>query len=315
MAPEEEAQLWRKAWAHLTSPAQVQKWVDDEGFLPHLGHFDIHSPEVPGGKPEWFRFDVTSQQVAAQQLVTESFSSSATDAPLVARAGGLFSSDARLRALGTHKTGMSWGSDMEKGSSGTVFTRQNQQSQTSMSVWISPRVLARVQTYTFESDHFGETDARRTSAYFDFAQASAHTMSSNEAMVMDAISLLDDIEVLKAYSESQRKQIIADLKGAGITEIRGLPVEDRIVTSSGVAAAVKKAIAAMKSDGWFAQPEHPYVPPVSALSGAPAAEKKFAEQVVTQQKLADAAAQAAKVAQQLEELAQGKEAPFSHAAA
>jgi hypothetical protein len=313
MAPEEEAQLWRKAWAHLTSPEQVQQWVDNEGYLPHLGHHDIRAPEVPGGKLDWYRFDVTPEQAAARQFVTESFYDSAKDAALIARSGGLYSSDARLRALGTYKTGMSWGSDMQKGSSGVVFTRQNQESDTSKGAWISPRVMARVQTYAFDSDHFGETDARRTYSYFDFAKATSHSMPGNEAMVLDAISLLDDIEVLKAHSEAQRKQIIADLKAAGLTEIRGLPVEDRIVTSPGVAAAIKKAKAALAADGWFAQTENPYVPPPSALSGAPAAEKKFVSQVVAQEKIADAAAQAAQIAQKLEELATGQEVPFSNA--
>lgn len=312
MVPEEEAQLWRTAWAHLTSDAQVQQWVDAEGYLPHLGHFDIHAPQVPGGKPEWYRFDLNPADVAAQQLVTEGFYESAKDAALIARSGGLYSSDARLRALGTYKTGMSWGSDMDKGSSGTVFTRQNMQSQTGMGAWISPRVLARVRTYTFGSDMFGEVDARRTSSYFDFAKASAHSGSGNEAMISDGISLLDDIEVLKAYSETQRQQIIADLKHAGITEIRGLPVEDRIVTSLGVQAAIQKAIAAADSAGWFLQPEEAYVPPPSALSGMTAAQQKYVQQVVKEEQAMDAAQEAATAAQQIEQLAQGVEAPFSH---
>jgi hypothetical protein len=308
MAPEEEAQMWRKAWAHLTSPEQVQQWVDNEGFLPHLSHFDIHAPEVPGGKPDWFRFDVTPEQVAAQQMITEALYDPSADAPLVARTGGLFSSDARLRALGTYKTGMSWGSDMSHGASGSVFTRQNMQSShSSMSAWISPRVLARAQTYAFPSDMFGEVDNRRTSAFFDFAKASAHSGGGNEALIQDAISLLDDIEVLKAYSESQRQQIIADLKGAGITMIRGLPVEDRIVTSSGVAAAVMKAKAAMKADGWFTQPEQAYVPPpLSTEAGAQAAESGKAAAGVA----AGKAVQGNKAEQAWDQAA---EVPFSHA--
>ena len=312
MAPEEETALWRKAWAHLTSPEQIQQWVDSEGYLPHLAHYDIHSPQTPGGKPDWYRFDVSPDQVAAQQMPTESLYDPSKDALLVARSGGLLSSDARLRALGTHKTGMSWGDDMSHGASGMVFTRQNQQSSTSQNVWLSPRVLARSQTYAFPSDHYGEIDDRRTSAFFDFAKASAMSGGGNEALILDSISLLDDIEVLKAYTETQRQQIISDLKQAGITEIRGLPVEDRIVTASGVSAAVQKAIAAAQAGSWFTQPETPYVPPPSALAGAPAAEKKFVQQTVKQEKAMDAQQEAAKVVQQLEEMAnQAGEAPFS----
>lgn len=252
---EEEAAVWRKAWAHVTNEKQINDFVDNHGYLPHLGHYDIRNPEMLGGKPDWYRFDVTPEQVAAKQMVTNSFSDSTKDAALIARTGGLYSSEARLRALGTYKPGMSWGEDQVKGSSGTVFLRMNHENQ-EKSAWVSPRVLARLQTYTFADDKFGDIEARRTSSYWDFNHATQHTGGGNEAMVMDAVSLLDDIEVLKVYNESQRKTLINDLKEAGITMIRGLPVEDRIVTSSGVKEAVKKAREALKKNfqNWFTHP-------------------------------------------------------------
>ena len=57
---------------------------------------------------------------------------------------------------------------------------------------------------------------------------------TNEALVLDALSLLDDIEVLKAHTGGAAA---ADYRRPerlpASREIRGLPVEDRIVTPPG----------------------------------------------------------------------------------
>lgn len=252
--PQAEAEVWRKAWASLTSTEQVAKFVEQEGYLPRMGHNDIHSPQTVGGKPIWYRFDVTPEQVAKKKLLINNFSNYTTDAALIARSGGLYSSEARLRALGTYKPGMSWGSDQEYGSSGAVFLRQNMEGSHSKGAWVSPRVMARVDTYSYNEDHFGDITLKKSESYFNFDLATAHSAGGNEAMPSDAVNLLDDIEVLRAYDEAQRQQIIKDLKAVGITEIRGLPVEDRIATSSTISSAIAKAKKAMEKyvPDWFA---------------------------------------------------------------
>lgn len=279
---EEENAIWRKAFSVFTSPEQIQQFTDSHRYLPHLSHNDIRDAAVTGGRPDWYRFDLTPQQVAGKKLVVNNFHNSITDAVLISRTGGLFSSEGRLRALGVYKPGMSWGADIEHGSSGTVFLRQNLGS-SSFNAWISPRVLARLKTYTFPSDEFGEIDSRRSQSYWDFDEATKHTGGSNEAMIPDAVTLLDDVELIKAYSEAQRKQIIKDLKDAGVTEIRGLPVEDRIITAGQLSASTAKVKDLLKKQykDWFTLPEQPYVPgssplpplpPLSTEAGATAAE-------------------------------------------
>lgn len=258
LTAEEENAVWRQAFTAYATEAQIGKFTEDHGYLPHLGHFDIRNPEMTGGKPEWYRFDLTPEQVSAKPFLVNHLHSAEKDAVLIARTGGLFSGEGRLRALGTYKPGMSWASDQQKGSGGTVFLRQNMQgSHSSYQVWVSPRVMARMQTYAFYSDQYGESALKRTYAHWDFDTATSHSDGSNEAMIADAVSFLDDVEVLRAYSAQQRQKIISDLHAAGITEIRGLKVEDRIVSSnSDVAAAITKAKAAAKKllPSWFTQP-------------------------------------------------------------
>lgn len=266
LPPEEEAAVWHEAMAHMASKEVIDKWVEAKAFMPHFGHYSLHAKDVPGGKPIFYRFDVTPQEVAKQDFLVQTFTSSpGKDAVLVARSGGVYSSEGRLRALGTHKEGMSWSSDEKHGSSGMVFLRQHQGTTGSgdYHVWISPRVTAQLQGYSYYSDKFGEVDDKKTLAAWDYHDHIHPTgaygegiQSNNEIMIPDAVSLLDDIEVLKAYSETQRQSIIKDLKALGITEIRGLPVEERIVTNAGVPAALKKARAALaaQSPGWFTGP-------------------------------------------------------------
>jgi hypothetical protein len=254
---EEEAAIWREAMAHMASKEAIDKWVETRGYLPHFNHYSLHSKEVPGGKPIWYRFDVTPEQVAKKNFPANHLYHAHQDAPLVARSGGLFSSEARLRALGTHKQGMSWDSDQLKGSSGAVFLRQNKSAGQDFQVWVSPRVTAQLQSYSFDGDNYGDVAERRNQSYWDFNKHTQHTGLHNEIMIQDAISLLDDIEVLQAANAPQRAKIIKDLKSFGITDIRGLPVEERIVLNSGVSAALAKARKVMleQAKNWFIPPE------------------------------------------------------------
>jgi hypothetical protein len=252
---EEENLIWREAMGTELGADKVEQWVENKSYLPHFNHYSLHSQNVPGGKPIWYRPDVTPEQVAKKNFLVNHLYSPNTDAVLVARAGGLFSSEGRIRALGTHKTGMSWGSDKIKGSSGFVFLRQNlgKGGSGDYQVWISPRVAAQLQSYSFNQDHYGNVALRHDESYWNFDKHTQHTGGSNEMMIPDAVTLLDDIEVLQAASETQRAKIIKDLKSFGITTIRGLPVEDRIVTNYGVADALAKAKAelAKQAKDWF----------------------------------------------------------------
>jgi hypothetical protein len=260
LEPQEELDIWRKAWAQLTSPEQVAQFVADGNFMPYMNHYDVTAPEVENGKPVWYKFNAADDwQWLAGVGVKHNFQNGAADPLRVTRTGGLHSTESRLRALGTSVTGMSSASDTSHGSSGNVFTRL--QSPSGASVMLNPRTLARTMSYSFNHDAFGDVGKRKSGSPFDMH--TADSSYSYEMCVPDAASLLDDIEVLSAGSASQRQQIINELKARGITTIRGVPVEDRI--QEGVhASAMTKARAALKALGAkfiFGRSEVPYQAP------------------------------------------------------
>jgi hypothetical protein len=95
----------------------------------------------------------------------------------------------------------------------------------------SPLILARTQNYAFDDDSWGRWTYRKAKSPWSADVWSKYSGSVNEHMISDALSLLDDLELVEAYNSTQRDELISWLKGHGITHIRYMPVEDRIVTS------------------------------------------------------------------------------------
>jgi hypothetical protein len=71
-------------------------------------------------------------------------------------------------------------------------------------------------------------------------------------VLKDAVSLLDDFEILNFPSQEKRQAAIDRLAALGITEIRGVPVADRFrwTNQSSPAAAFTKIKAAQAA--WWA---------------------------------------------------------------
>ena len=88
--PDEELEIWHRAWAHVTSPAQVKSFVDAKGYLPVPQHFDIHSPDTATGKPRWLRFDATQEFLDSQTMPIHNFHDEDIDAVRITRTGGLW---------------------------------------------------------------------------------------------------------------------------------------------------------------------------------------------------------------------------------
>jgi hypothetical protein len=260
--PAKELEAWHKAWANLTSEQQVQEFADKGGHLPHLPHLNTAGADVPAGKPFWYRFDADPKWLAGRKLVSHSLSDPAGAPYHIALTGGLYSTEGRLRAGGVWVSGTSSSTDMQQhGSAGFVYTRLNQETGHGAQILISPRVLARTSTYGFGSDNYGDINNRKTSAYFDLAQAAAHTGGSNETEIKDVVSLLDDVMLMQVGTN--RQKVLDALKARGVTEIRGLPVEDRIVSSITPEAIAKAKAAEPAPETWFGHPEEPWSPPVA----------------------------------------------------
>jgi hypothetical protein len=230
--------MWRTAFATLTSREHLDAFVAGDGHLPRFLHLDLRSPDQPCGKPYWERFDVTPAQWQSQAMPTSTFRSGPA---WVLVGGAAMATEARIRTFGIWKPGQSSSEDMVGGASAYIFTRQNQEGRDGVTVFFSPRVLARTTTYAFECDHFGRVADRSDDARFDFDAMTGFADGGNEALVKDAMSLLDDVEILIFSTVVRRDEAIKRLAALGITEIRGVPVAARFIARRSGQRAVAKA--------------------------------------------------------------------------
>ncbi len=263
--PAAETAIYRAAFAKLTSPEQVQQFADRGGFFPVQKHFDVHSPGVAGGKPDWYRFDLLSKVTEFPHVIRQS-SHPDTVAEGTVKGGGSYSKDALMRVTGQLIEGM--GNPYESGATGYAFTRLDSPDVTSSNkvMMFSPLVLLRSRNYSYSDDFYGNTISsseggynqysRREYAYWKFRK---YQEGSNETLVSDALSLLDDVELLRAGSYEQRDELIKWLKDRGVTAIRHMPVEDRIVKH-----ITDESIAKVEAN-WKAHPE--LLDPFAAAGG------------------------------------------------
>ena len=221
--------------------------VDNVDFMPRFSKANIQGnvasddKEFTSGRPYWMRPDFTKENLEklktqyGKTLPVHSFSSH--NAMGIAQSGGLISTEERIRVLGQFIEGMSSGSDQGHGSSAFLYFRQNLKYPSDNGIVLEPSVVFRMHNYAFAGDLFGEIDSRKDSAPFDVLEASKFSGSTNEIMIKNNVSLLDDIAFLVVSQASDRAAIIKWLKQRGISEIRGMKVEDRIVGSASEAAA------------------------------------------------------------------------------
>lgn len=258
LTPDEELAKWRKAWGTLVTKPQMDEFLATKGYLPHFNHSLITNlGATTAGKPYWIRFDVTPDTIKDSAFLSASIADS-SDVPSIVKSGGMYASEERLRLLGQWSERGSSTADQGHGSSAFAYLRQNLEGGGGggNGLYINPRVLAHTSTYSYASDHYGEIDDRGQ-APFDVVKAmkfyrtgSGVGNSNNETMVKNTVSLMDNLEVVRATSETQRQQLIKYLADLGITEIRGMAVADRIVTESGMKDALKKAHKAWADAGY-----------------------------------------------------------------
>lgn len=218
----------------------MQEFYDSKGFLPHMA--EQASGEV-AGSPHWLRPDSSVEDYkkwTKGRLPVHSLGSH-LHAPAIAKTG-LFSTEDRMRVLGEWIAGMSSHADqVSYGSSEYTYWRQNLQSVPSNGLVLEPDFAMAGSNYAASGDTFGSTSSKISSSHFDLQSQSKHSGGSNELMVKHGQTLFDGIAVMTVSSESARKQIIDYFKGQGITEIRGMKVEERIVHGSDAAEkSIKK---------------------------------------------------------------------------
>lgn len=225
---EQELTGLRAAFATLTSTEQISQFTAAAGHLPRFMHLNLHHPTAPSGKPYWERFDVTAADWNSKGIPVVQYRSGPIRAAMT---GACLSTSARTRALGIWRNGMSSPADLSYGSGTFVFIRQNQvdpKTYRSCGLLFNQRVLGRTNNYAFPGDGYGRITSRRALSHWNFHEATGHLGGANELMVKDALSILDDVELMIFNSSSHLKATIDHYTKLGITEIRGLPLRWRM---------------------------------------------------------------------------------------
>lgn len=246
MNPDEELSVYRTAFSKYYSEDVVAKVKAENRYLPSISKTVYGSR---GGRPYWEHPD---QDYKALKTATEGrmYSQSITyggqteHSVAIAKSGFALSTEERLRVLGRGLSGASSGTDqVSHGSSQFIFTRMT--SPESWSIVWEPKVAFRLGQYTLHGDQYGEADNKDQSAFNPVKQAAkAHKDDTEgETMMKDALSVMDDMAYMVVGSDDYRNQIIKHFKEVlGITEIRGIPVEERFVKNAYDGSATEQKI-------------------------------------------------------------------------
>jgi hypothetical protein len=141
---------------------------------------------------------------------------------------GFQSTEERLRVLGDWLNGMSSEEDQGKGSSQYMFTRAQTHAD-SYYIVLDPLVSHRNSNYQLNGDKFGKASLKGTSP-FDTG-GMLQSGSGDEVMVKNGASLMSDFAAIVVPNSAERDALIKLYKDMGVDELRGLPIEQRIVIS------------------------------------------------------------------------------------
>jgi len=252
--PEEELSFYRNLANETWGTDHVAKFLSEDRHLPKYQHMNLNDGSLNTGHAYWERIDVELEELQKQGTLLAVAAKGKDDAILrYITSGGLLSTEVRSR-MAPH-TGASQSEDQNRGGADYVFSRvtKGNNALTSMgnlnkgkhTVFLSPEVLLHNDTYGYESDNFGATDAMQNSNY-DPKKLLNMTDSTNEVMIKDTLSILDYIELMVFDKAEKRNEAIQRLKALGWEKIRGLPVEDRLVMRQNLEQAITKVKASWK---------------------------------------------------------------------
>lgn len=239
LSAKEELERWRKAWSRL-DPERFNTFLSGKQWMPKF-HRSLDSSangQIRGGNPFWERFDVDKEALKKKALLTHNLYSP-SKALTIVQSNGLLSTEERWRKLGQWSGGMSSGEDQVNGGANFVFTRANLES-FGAHVYIAPEVMLRTTNYSFNYDAWGKMDSRATASSFEFDKMTGNTGDTNELLIKRQVSLLDDIELLSFSNQALLDEALTYLRSIGVTTIRGLPIEDRLVMEQNKTAALAK---------------------------------------------------------------------------
>lgn len=249
--------------------------VDKADYRPHFGNHRFHVQTAEerengnrDGRPYWMRpdFDLADWLKKSGGVLSSRNDNCSLGVYYIID-GGYASNEEKIRYNG------SWGqakystyglssatSDRNKGSSQFAYIRQGQWlSDNQAGMYVEPQVMGRTHNYSIDHDAYGSTATRDEYSPFNLdayiGHSSGHSLpgksgtkvkygsnGGNETMVKYGWSLWEDVAIIQAASEPDRTKLLQYFKNRGITEIRGIPVEERIVTQQAQAAKTMQKI-------------------------------------------------------------------------
>lgn len=107
----------------------------------------------------------------------------------------------------------------------------------------NPDVSQRISTYAYSGDKYGDWSYLESHNSYNPLKSLDHTASDNELLVNHGLSVYDNLEIMIFEDIQQRDNAIQIMKKAGITHLRGLPIEERLIMKSQQTSTMAKVVA------------------------------------------------------------------------
>lgn len=241
----EQVQFFRDLWSEQFGD-KVQSAIAEKKYLPNYEKLDMRYSDVSQGHPIWYRFDVDVKELEAAGHMIASKAYQTTHTLDVVKSGGAYSTEERMRVLGEWLGGISSHQDQSYGGSQSIFTRIYKDTKSSgISFIYHPRALLRTDSHSYPNDAFGNPDynsgvwSNPLRGWID-NQTDVTGSSGPENDLKYHASLFGDLETVIFDNAQLLNEAIQYLKSLGIEQIRGLPIEDRLVMRNKLAATIAK---------------------------------------------------------------------------
>ncbi len=213
-----------------------------KGYDPTM-HFDpVWVGDGYKGEGSWGyfeRFDVTDADLDAQMKDYALVHSLSSDDPqrffakILDGNGLMANTEERIRQGVYQGEGMSSAEDQRTGGANFLFTRIQKRSQWgNYNLTFDKRLLRRMDNVSYEYDMYGRQDAyslsQRVCDIHGWQRVSSN--SSNETLIRHGFDALTWVRQIVVYDDYAKTNLVAFLRGKGITKIGGKRIEDIVTT-------------------------------------------------------------------------------------
>jgi hypothetical protein len=242
----EQNAFFRGLWGKHFGQERVDAFIAAEKYLPRFEHPNYTHLDKVQGHPIWDRLDYDLKDLEKAGHMLGASITGADGAYSVVDSGALLSAEQRLRSLGNMM-----GSDdqMEGGSNSVFFRIYNDTKVNGIHFILHPRAMLRTSTRSFHhNDAFGSPEHNKNFVWSSPGKSWMENVvdtvgkSGKETDLDNAASLFGDLEIIvfENHQAERLNDAIQKLKQRGIEEIRGVPIEDRLVLRTNLTKAIEK---------------------------------------------------------------------------